>query len=199
MADNRSNDDPSTGATDPAGALAVSKPPSRPAAKRSALPALTTSEHVELVESGADHVRVAGSMSIRQGGVNIAEAGQIDVHQGGISRAQADDIAVTQGGIGLARGNRVSVDMGAVGLALGGEVRVTQGYARSILARDVRIEQAGARTIIAGTARFERNSGTLMLIAGRVEGNVRTVLDWRGALAFGAALGLVMGLFRLRR
>ena len=34
----------------------------------------------------------------------------------------------------------------------------------------------------------------LVLIAGRVEGNVRTLLDWRGALALGAAFGVVMGL-----
>jgi hypothetical protein len=38
-----------------------------------------------------------------------------------------------------------------------------------------------------------------MLIAGRVEGNVRTLLDWRGAIAFGAAFGLVAGLVRRRR
>jgi hypothetical protein len=38
-----------------------------------------------------------------------------------------------------------------------------------------------------------------MLIAAKVEGNVRTVLDWRGALAFGAAFGLIVGLVRRRR
>ena len=36
----------------------------------------------------------------------------------------------------------------------------------------------------------------LVLIAQRVEGDVRTLLDWRGALAFGAAFGLVAGLAR---
>jgi hypothetical protein len=29
-----------------------------------------------------------------------------------------------------------------------------------------------------------------------VEGEIRTLLDWRGALALGAALGLVLGLVR---
>jgi hypothetical protein len=36
----------------------------------------------------------------------------------------------------------------------------------------------------------------MFLIARRVEGNVRTVLDWRGAVAFGAAFGVVVSLFR---
>ena len=52
--------------------------------------------------------------------------------------------------------------------------------------------------MIAAHARFERNAGTLVLIAGRVEGNVRTLLDWRGALALGAAIGVTVGLLRRR-
>ena len=98
----------------------------------------------------------------------------------------------------FARADRVSVDMGAMGLAVGNEVRLTQGFAQSILAREVRIDQGGARTILAGNVVFERNAGTLMLLAGRVEGNVRTVLDWRGAIAFGVVFGLVVGLLRRR-
>jgi hypothetical protein len=89
--------------------------------------------------------------------------------------------------------------MGGAAVVVGGEVRVSQGFARSVLARDVRIEQGGARTVIASRATFERNSGTFVLIAGKVDGNVRTILDWRGALAFGAAFGLVAGLVRRRR
>lgn len=136
---------------------------------------------------------------VHQGGVNLADAHQIDIHQGGIGRAQADDIAVSQGGIGFARGARVSVELGGLGLAVANEVHLTQGVAGTVLAREVRIEQAGARTVIASHATLGRNVGVFMLIAGRVEGNVRTLLDWRGAIAFGAAFGLVAGLVRRRR
>ena len=34
------------------------------------------------------------------------------------------------------------------------------------------------------------------MIAAKAEGNVRTLLDWRGALAFGAAFGILAGLVR---
>jgi len=37
-----------------------------------------------------------------------------------------------------------------------------------------------------------------VLIARRVDGNVRTLLDWRGALAFGAAFGVVSSILRGR-
>ena len=52
--------------------------------------------------------------------------------------------------------------------------------------------------MITGRATFGRNAGVLVLIAGRVEGPVRTLLDWRGALALGAAMGVVVGLLRRR-
>jgi len=38
----------------------------------------------------------------------------------------------------------------------------------------------------------------LVLIARRVDGDVRTLLDWRGALAFGVAFGIVSAIFRRR-
>jgi hypothetical protein len=161
-------------------------------------PDIVPEGHLELVERGAHDVTV-GTLSIRQGGVNNARARSIDVRQGGISRAEGGDIAVTQGGIAFARGERVSVEMGAVALAVGGDVTVTQGYAQSILARDVRIEQGGARTVIASRATFGRNSGAFMVIAGKVDGEIRALLDWRAALAFGAAFGLVVGLARRAR
>jgi hypothetical protein len=39
----------------------------------------------------------------------------------------------------------------------------------------------------------------LVMIAQQVSGEVRPLLDWRGALAFGAAFGLVSGLMKLVR
>jgi hypothetical protein len=89
--------------------------------------------------------------------------------------------------------------MGGIGLAVGGDVRVTQGAVSTVLARDVTIEQAGVRTVIANNVRVERTTGVLVMIARHVEGDVRTLLDWRGAVAFGAAFGVVVSVFRRRR
>jgi len=54
----------------------------------------------------------------------------------------------------------------------------------------VHIGQGGAGSVVAAKRDIEKQSGTVLVIARRVEGNVRTMLDWRGALAFGAALGI---------
>jgi hypothetical protein len=52
--------------------------------------------------------------------------------------------------------------------------------------------------MVAQHVTFSRPSAALVLIAQRVSGDVRVLLDWRGALAFGAAFGLLVGLLRRR-
>ena len=93
----------------------------------------------------------------------------------------------------------MSVEFGSIGAALGGDVRVTQGIAGSVMAREVTIEQGFARTVIAQNVTVSRPSAVLVLIAQHVEGDVRTLVDWRGALAFGIAFGLVAGIVRSAR
>jgi hypothetical protein len=82
---------------------------------------------------------------------------------------------------------------------MGGEVNVTQGYLGPTLARDVRLDQAFARAVVAGNVSFGPRSGAFIVVAGRVEGSLRPILDWRGGLALGAAFGLVAGVVRAAR
>ena len=152
---------------------------------------------VDIGQGGVADV-AADAVSITQGGIRSATAKTIDVRQGGIANAKAQDIAVSMGGVAFAQADRVSVEMGAVGLALAGEARVTQGYARSVLAREARLEQALVGALITGRVTVERTTGVLLLVAGRVDGPVKAVFDWRGALAFGAAFGLMWGILRRR-
>ena len=50
----------------------------------------------------------------------------------------------------------------------------------------------------AGNVRFDRPGGALVLVARRVEGDVRVLLDWRGALMIGGIIGVLGALFRRR-
>ena len=67
-----------------------------------------------------------------------------------------------------------------------------------MIAQDVRVDQGLVGTALAGRVTFARPSAVFLLIAGRVEGPVKALFDWRGALVFGAAFGLVMGIIRRR-
>jgi hypothetical protein len=156
-------------------------------------------DRVEITQGGADRVE-ATTVSITQGGIGTADARTIDVRQGGIGRASATDIAVSQGGIGFARGERVTLEMGAVGAAIGDEVRVTQSTAGYVAARgDATVDQSLVSTLIADRVTFRQPSAVLVLIARQVDGTVRPLLDWRGALAAGAVAGIVIGLLRRGR
>ena len=156
-------------------------------------------DRVEITQGGADRVE-AQSVSITQGGIGNAVATTVDVRQGGIGQATATDVALSQGAIGFAKGDRVSLEMGAIGAAIGDDVRVTQAMAQLVAARgDVTVDQSLVSTLIGYRVSMRQPSAVLLLIAGRVDGSVRPLLDWRGGLAAGVAAGIVLGLFRVGR
>ncbi len=103
---------------------------------------------------------------------------------------------VEWGGIGAARADRLSVEFGSIGASIAGELRVTQGFAGAIAAREATIEQGLVRTLIAQQVTINRPTGVLVMIAQHVSGDVRPLLDWRGALAAGAAFAVVASLLR---
>ena len=154
---------------------------------------------VEITQGGADRIE-ATTVSITQGGVRSADAQTIDIQQGGIVRANATDIAVSAGGIGFAQGERVSLEMGAIGAAIGDDVRVTQSMSGFVAARgDATVDQSLVSTLVADRVTIRQPSAVLLLIARQVDGTVRPLLDWRGAVALGAVAGVVLGLFRASR
>ncbi len=119
--------------------------------------------------------------------------------RGTLRRVEAREVVVSVGAIGAARAERISVERGAIGAAMGREIRLSQGAAQAVLAGNARFEQAFVRSVMAGRVEMGRGSAAGVVIAGRAEGDVRTLVDWRGALAFGAAFGLAWALFRRRR
>ncbi len=125
--------------------------------------------------------------------------GAMDLGTVAIGRLDARDVAVSKGAVGGVRADRVSVEMGVLGGALAGEANVSQALVGTVIGREVRVEQSIVRTLIAGEVRVDRPTGVIVMIAGRVAGDVRTLLDWRAALAFGAAFGVVVALAGRRR
>lgn len=159
---------------------------------------VTRADRIEIAQGGMDQAQ-AGSISVTQGGISSATAETIDIYQGGIGRAQATgDIAVSTGAVGLARAQTVSLDRGVLGAAIGSEVRVTQSFTSFVGSREATVDQSLVRTVIGGHVTLRQPSAIGILIAARVEGDVRPVIDWRGALAIGAVAGIIVGLLRRR-
>lgn len=127
------------------------------------------------------------------------ETDQVELRLTGVGRVEAATVNVDKGALGAVRADSVSVDKGVIGATLAGTVEVSRGYARSILARQVQLDRAAARVVIAADVHASQ-SAVMFLVARRVDGEMRVLFDWRGALAFGAAAGFVIALLsRLRR
>lgn len=133
---------------------------------------------------------IVDTLSIERGGIGRATATEVEVRLGGIGAVEAEDVFVQWGGIGATRADTVGVEFGSLGAALAGEVRVSQGFAGMVVAREATLEQAISRTVVAQRVTINRPSAIGILIAQQVEGSVRPLLDWRGALAAGTALGV---------
>jgi len=181
-------------AADPGG------PPVSTDQRSAASDAFEVAEVAALAEAEATGVATAASPSatvrVERGGIAEATAGQVEVRLGGIGALSAEDVFVEWGGVGAARADRLSVEFGSVGAALAGEARISQGFAGSIAAREATLEQGIVRTLFAQRVVINRPSAVLVMIAQHVTGDVRPLLDWRGAVAFGAAFGVVTALVK---
>jgi len=170
------------------------------ARRRAAGPPAPTAGQPDRVPSPATPDRTAvSSLRLERGGIGHATADRVDLRVGGISRLEADDVFVQYGGVALGRAATLSVEWGAVGAAAAGELRVQQGLARGVIAREATVDQGIVRTLIAQRVTVTRPSAALLVLAARVDGEVRALLDWRGALALGLGLGLAGALGRLLR
>jgi hypothetical protein len=119
-----------------------------------------------------------------------------DLRRGAIGALEAGDVTMIQGAIGAARADHVTLTQGAIGAAMAGEMSASQAVVGSVMAGDVRIEQSFVRTLVARDVRFDGRAGVAFLLAQHVEGDIKVLFDWRGALAFGAAAGLVSAIVR---
>ena len=129
---------------------------------------------------------------------SILDAETVEVRLSAVGRVDSGALQVQQGAVGAVRADRVTVDQGAVGAAMANQVEISRGYARSIVSRQAQLDRAAARIVIAADVRADR-SAVMFLVARKVEGNVRVLLDWRGAIAFGAVAGIVLAVLRRGR
>jgi len=119
-----------------------------------------------------------------------------EIVRGAIGRLDARSVAVTQGAVGAGRAESISLEMSAIGVAAAGDATINRSIARAVLAGEVHLEQSAAQTVIAQQVTLTSGSMALVVFARRVEGEVRPLLDWRGGLALGAALGVVLAILR---
>jgi hypothetical protein len=133
------------------------------------------------------------------GSVGAVAVDVLEFERGAIGGVRATDVAARLAVVGGIAATHASVEMGAVGVIGAREATVRQGAVSSMLAQNVHVEQAVVRTVVANTVQTGPTTGILVAVARRIDGEAKILVDWRGALAFGAALGAFLALIRLAR
>ena len=129
---------------------------------------------------------------------SAAEAASSDAEivRGAIGRLDARSVAVTQGAVGAGRAESLSLEMSAIGAAAAADATISRSIARAVLAGEVHLEQSAAQTVGADRVTMSPGSMAVVVFARRVEGEIKPLFDWRGGLALGAAIGVVLALVR---
>lgn len=156
-------------------------------------------EPAEMDAAAMDAAVIAppAASQIHQAAVSEVTGDEVRLVQSAAGSIRADDVTMVQSAAGFVRGDDVSLSMGGAALIAGEKVRVAQGGAQAIIATDsVSIEQGGAGVVVAGNVELHPQTLVGVVLAGNVSGEVRAIFDWRAALAFGGALGIVSGLVR---
>lgn len=141
-----------------------------------------------------DERQSSSDMDGGSAGAGTTEARGLDARAGpgAAGSLDADRIDFMLGAVGMARGRDVRIGQAAVGLAVGDEIELRQSTVRLALAREsVRLETAAVATVIGNHVDVGPRAAVAVLIARHVEGDIRPLLDWRGAAVFGFVFALV--------
>jgi len=133
------------------------------------------------------------------GSLDAVAVDVLEFERGAIGGVRATDVAARLAVVGGIAANHASVEMGMVNGILAREATVQQGMVRGVVAQNVRVEQAFVRAVVANTVQTGPTTGILVAFARRIDGEAKILVDWRGGLAFGAALGAFLALIRLAR
>jgi hypothetical protein len=138
--------------------------------------------HAELVRMHQSLARAVRSedVELNLSAVAAVETGTMKMYQSLAAAAEAKEMTVSESAVGVVQAETLSHN-GASAVVLAGSVEFGNAYAGLVAGREVRGD------------RIE----SLILLSPRVEGNVTTVMDTRGALIAGMVGGLFAGIMLL--
>jgi hypothetical protein len=140
-------------------------------------------------------LNVAGLVQMHQGSAQVINAEDVKMSQSAALELNAGSVSANQTGLGFVQADVVTVQDGAVAAARAEKMSVN-GNAGLVVAKSVEFGNAYAGIVIGDVVRGEKIE-SIILLSRKVEGNVTTVIDTRGALIAGLVGGLFAGIMLL--
>ena len=153
-------------------------------------PQVTNLAHVDVETVDAELVRMHQSSAqvIQSEDVELSQSAGLEVnaanvktHQSALGLLQANEVTMQNSGVVAAWAETMSINGQAGVVVVAGSVEFGNAYAGVVAGREIHGE------------RIE----SIVLLSRRVEGNITTVIDTRGALIAGLVGGLVAGIMLL--
>jgi hypothetical protein len=146
-------------------------------------------EDIEFIE--------AEFVTVKQSTVRSIEGGHVEIQQAGVLSIDGERIEIAQSAAALIHGNEVDLTQSMSAITTARNTNLNYSFSPFSLSKDkTDLSRCAVGIVGARTVKSEKTS-SLLMIAGRVEGEVTAVFDWRSALALGAAVGGVLGLVSL--
>ncbi len=138
-------------------------------------------------------------VTIRQSSVRAVEGGHVEIQQVGALSIDGERVEVTQGAAGVIHGAEVNLNQSISMLTAGNAATVNSSFSPAVLCKEKATIDRSAVGIMGAREIKAENASSILMIANRVEGEVTTLLDWKSALALGAAVGGALGFLSLFR
>ena len=110
-------------------------------------------------------------------------AGEVSVRASAVRSISAGEADIKTSAVQRVQGDDIEIERSSVAFATGGRIELEGGSALAVAGRDVQLKRVN----------------TVFLLAPRVRGEVRTVFDWKSAVAVGAGMVLTQRLLKLLR
>jgi len=157
-----------------------------------------TKEILEITKGNAQLVE-GEFVNVKQSTVRSVEGGHVELQQVGALTIDGERIDVTQGAALLLRGRELNLNQSISSLSISEDTSINFSLSPVTMAKEkISVDKSVVGVMLSREIKTG-NTSSLVMIAKNIEGIVTTLLDWRGALAVGAVLGGVWGLFKLLR
>jgi hypothetical protein len=131
-----------------------------------------------------------------QAAIDHLEAETLSLEQSTVQSVQAETVVAHLSPIGRAQTEHVDAQASAIGMAQSQDIHLRGGILGMGQAAQATISRSVAGVVQANQAQLDDGAIIGVLLAGRVDGNVRPILDLRGVLVLGLVIGLVLKLAR---
>jgi len=152
-------------------------------------PQVTNLSQVDVETVKAELVRM------HQSTAQVINSEDVELSNGAALEVNAANVMARQAGFALVQADEITMQQSAA-VAVRAEKISMNGYAGAVVSGSVEFGNARSGVVVSREVHSEKIE-TVILLSNKVEGNVTTVMDTRGALITGLAGGLFAGLILL--